>query len=249
LGNPLPFLLAFALFLINCGLDIEDPTPPSPPVWVQKSLPEEWPERGIDAHESGGIMLEWEGNPDEEIEVYEIYRAEYYKEVDSLGVYNQIARFELVSINVLKFVDTQIRERHSYFYKILAQDAANNYSQFSDSIGYSLLSGIHSELMIPNGVTDSLNSQNSLSWYYDYHIEMENYCITILSENNELILRSVFAPTAYIVQREYWQIPDSINLIPGQNYKWRIDTNANYMGLIETSGSESPWASLVYTGH
>ena len=49
---------SLSLLTIQCGLNIEDSTPPSPPVWVQKSLPEEWPEPGIDAHESGGIFLE-----------------------------------------------------------------------------------------------------------------------------------------------------------------------------------------------
>ena len=81
-------LLSLIFFnFISCGLDIEDPTPPSTPVWVQKSLPEIWPERGIDAHESGGIFLEWEPNPEDDIEAYSIFRAERFEEDDSLGKY------------------------------------------------------------------------------------------------------------------------------------------------------------------
>jgi hypothetical protein len=79
------FQISFLFF--QCGLDVEDPTPPPPPIWVQKSLPKEWPERGIDAHESGGISLEWESNFSEEIVAYNIYRATWYELNDSLGEY------------------------------------------------------------------------------------------------------------------------------------------------------------------
>jgi hypothetical protein len=43
---PTMFFLIVLIVLIGCGFDVEDPTPPSPPMWVEKSLLEEWPERG-----------------------------------------------------------------------------------------------------------------------------------------------------------------------------------------------------------
>jgi hypothetical protein len=247
----LPLLLTFNLSLLtiqSCGLDIEDPSPPSPPVWVEKSLPEEWPERGIDAHELGGIVLEWESDLQEDIEAFEIFRAEYYEHIDSLGEFDEIARLESKSLAGLQFIDTQVREQKRYYYLIAAQDGADNYSDFSDTVNFSLLRGIELEMMMPNGVSDTLGNQKLLSWYYDYHIEMENYCITILDGNNELLVRSVFSPTAYIVEREYWEIPDSIYLISGQIYYWRIDADADYQGFHETSAAESQWASFLYKG-
>ena len=94
----------FAFLISACGLDVEDPTPPSPPVWVQKSLPEEWPEQGIDAHESDGIYLEWEPNPDEDITAYRIHRATLYAINDSLGDYGLLTTLELESTPRLEYI-------------------------------------------------------------------------------------------------------------------------------------------------
>ena len=85
----------FSLLILNCGLDVEDPIPPSPPVWVEKSFPEEWPESGIDAHESGGIYLEWEPNPEGDIVAYKIYRS-VFDEIEGVqGEYGILARLDL----------------------------------------------------------------------------------------------------------------------------------------------------------
>ena len=114
--------LNFALLISACGLDIEDPTPPSPPVWVQKSLPEEWPERGIDAHESGGIYLEWYSQPEIEIMAYHVFRATWYETLDSLGDYELLASLERGSIGSTEFVDEEISILVRYFYKLKAEN-------------------------------------------------------------------------------------------------------------------------------
>jgi hypothetical protein len=243
-------LLTFNLsFLtIQCGLDIEDPTPPTPPVWVQKSLPEEWPERGIDAHESGGIFLEWESGEDENISAYWIYRAEYSSYKDSLGVYLVISIVETESKSSSEYIDANVDTRTRYFYKMKAKDLSGNESAFSDSIGYQLLPHIYPFQMKPNGQTEELNSLRLLEWDYNYNIEMENYCLTLLCEQNNLINRVILTPTNYVDATESWEIPDSVNLEINQVYRWRIDTGAIYMNGVEGAGSESAWATFLYIG-
>ena len=111
IGIQLLLTFIFALVTNQCGLDIEDPTPPSPPVWVQKSLPNEWPERGIDAHESGGIFLEWEPSLQEDIVAYSVYRSIQFEELDSLGDDELIARLEVDSNMKHEYVDQQANIR------------------------------------------------------------------------------------------------------------------------------------------
>ena len=240
------FTFHLSLLILSCGLDVEDPTPPSPPQWVPKSLPEEWPERGIDAHESGGIFLEWMSNSKDIIKSYFIYRAEHYPEFDSLGRYEQIFKLNVDTDTNFVYVDTAIKKGISYYYKLKALDLSDNLSSYSDSLSYNMLPQIGSNVMTPNGLLDSLNSVRTLNWYFAYFIQMENYCLTILDHNNELVCRSIFSPSNYVTGYEYWQIPDSIALDLGQIYKWRIEINAKYTDGVESAGSESPWATFVY---
>ncbi len=179
-------LLIFSFLIFNCGLDVEDPTPPSPPVWVQKSFPEEWPERGVDAHESGGIYLEWEASPEESISSYLIYRAEFYDEKDSLGEYHLLSLLDVESTNKLEYIDSEVELRRKYFYKLKAEDTTDKKGAFSDSVHYSLLPGFTPTAISPNGFLDTLSAGRELSWSYPYTIEMENYCLNSTSKCNFL---------------------------------------------------------------
>jgi hypothetical protein len=234
----LPFIILF-----SCGLDIEDPTPPSPPVWVQKSLPEEWPERGIDASGTGGIFLEWESKLDENIMTYHIYRVENY---DSIGNYELINQLNVIMSESLDYVDTRVVVGTDYLYRLKAEDGSRNFSDYSDPLGYTLLPALPIGELAPNGVTDTLNANRQLSWSYKYNIEMENYCLTVLSVNNELVCRVILNPTTYTGRTEVWIIPLTIQLESDQVYKWRVDTGARYIEGFETAGSESPWATFIY---
>jgi hypothetical protein len=241
--------LNFSFLIISCGLDIEDPTPPSPPVWVQKSLPEEWPERGIDAHESGGIILEWLSNPEDQIEMYTLVRAELFTDNDSIGKYAIIDRVDAGSNNLYEYVDSQIELNTRFYYKLKASNTSGAVSDYSDSLSYSLLTSISPtgwSWMEPNGFNDTLASHRTLRWYYGYEIEMENYCITLLHYDGELITRQIMVPNEYIDPIDGWVIPRSINLEIGGRYKWRIDIGGRYVHGLETSGSESAWASFIY---
>jgi hypothetical protein len=242
-------VLQLSISIIQCGLDIEDPTPPSRPHWVQKSLPGEWPEKGIDAHESGGIFLEWKSSLDDDIIAYIIYRATMYPGSDSLGNYELLIRLETESNAEGVYIDEQVVLRTRYFYKIKSVDLANNISVFSDSINFSIIPWSSLSSMNPNGLDDPLGPEMSLNWYYLNRIEMEDYCLTILDQNNDLVLREQFLPGNYASGgMESWFIPNNIILEPGVIYKWRLDTGARYVLGRETSGSESQWAIFLFIG-
>jgi hypothetical protein len=240
------FIISSSLLILQCGLDVEDPTPPAPPTWIQKSLPEEWPERGIDAHESGGVYLEWGMAENDDVVAYSVYRAQYYDVYDSLGDYSRITQLESNESPATSYVDENITRDIIYYYKMKAEDLAGNQSHYSDSIYYSIQKKIGSNLMTPNGLAYELSTDRLLSWSNDYYNEVEDYCLTILTEDSELIIRTILQPTTYIDREERWVIPDSIILQSGQIYKWRIDTGGRYIDGYESSGSESSWATFLF---
>ena len=241
-------LLIFSFLILNCGIDVEDPTPLPPPVWVQKSLPEEWPERGIDAHESVGIYLEWEVELDNDIIAYKIYRADYDALLDSVGRFEQIFRLESEGMITSKYIDTNIELNKHYIYKLKSENTAGDISTFSEPGEYTLLPQISLIEMVPNGRTETMRENAPLSWIYEYGLEMEDYIITLVSEENELVIRSQFSPGNYIGGRDYWRIPKNASLIVGDIYKWRIEVGAHYFDGWETAGSESAWANFLYIG-
>jgi len=244
----LGLLLIFSFLTLNsCGLDVEDPTPPSPPQWVEKSLPEEWPERGIDAYESHGIYLEWIQNPEDNVMTYIIFRSHYFEMNDSLGEYEELRRIENEIDYLLKYLDSEVTIRTDYFYKLKALDNSNNYSGYSDSVKYSLLPALPMSGLSPNGISDTLNANRKLFWSYSYQVEMEDYCLTLLNQKSELVFRILLSPTNYVDGFESWRVPDSVIFEPNQIYKWRIDTEAKYSNGLETAGSESNWAPFVYS--
>jgi hypothetical protein len=236
----------FSFLIFQCGLDVEDPTPPSPPVWVEKSLPEEWPECGIDAYENNSIYLEWETNTDEDIEAYWIYRAEGDGYNDTIGKYNSLIRLDGNNMTSQWYIDQSARPGISYYYKIRAEDRAGSLGEYSASILYSLLPVILVETMTPNGLNNLIEEDRTLRWRYRNYNEMEDYTITILTEENSLVIRSSDMPGNYVGGNENWNIPIDITLISGMIYKWRVDTGGHYVDGYETAGSESYWAYFKY---
>jgi hypothetical protein len=250
MGSWLLALLTFNLSLLiiqSCGLDIEDPTPPSPPVWVQKSLPEEWPEQGIDAHESGGIYLQWIANPEESNMRYKIYRAENLETINGLGDMELIAVFDQTGNNKLEYVDNNVQVDKVLYYSIVCIGEAQIESIPSDTINFRLQRPIRSDMMLPNGISQVLPTSRTLDWQNFYIDNTEEYCLTILSEEGHLIHRCVLQPQNYMAGHEKWDIPLEITLESDKYYKWRIDTGARFIEGLETWGSESPWATFKYS--
>ena len=239
--------LNFALLTTQCGFDVEDSIPPSPPQWVLKSLPEDWPERGIDAHESGGINLEWRINGSDEVVSSCIYRAEYDALIDTLSDYILVKNLEVENLENFSFVDQNIVIGKKYYYKLCSIDIANNRSIFSDSIQYKSTPKVDRSTLSPNSTITALTKTRGLSWNSYYHMEMVNYIITVIKPPSRIVVRSLFHPASYI-GRETWTIPDSVALDSGQVYLWRVDTGAEYINDVETAGSESSWASFLYIG-
>jgi hypothetical protein len=242
----MPITTIFLASYTTCGLDIEDSSPPNPPVWVQKSISVEWPERGIDAHESGGIYLEWVYESEEEIVSYEIYRAVSNDNSDEVDEYSQIGSVDIEVSTTPVFVDNYVQPGILYLYKIRAKDSADNYGSFSTSTGYRTLPAINDNEMFPNGNDAVLTRGGKLSWQYYYTIQMELYIITILSESGQLIHRAEIIPGNYVGRTEYWQPPSSVIMENDQKYQWRLDISAEIENGIEVSGAESQWATFNY---
>ena len=81
-----------------------------------------------------------------------------------------------------------------------------------------------------------------------FYIELEDFCLTILTEANELIFRRLLQPHNYADESESWTIPSDIIMNANEVYQWRIDACASYRDGSETSGSESHWATFLYGG-
>ena len=242
-------LFIFSLLIIGCGFDVEDSTPPSKPRWVPKSLPEEWPERGIDAHESGGIFLEWEPNPIEEnVTSYLLHRAEYFELEDSLGDFELLSTLMLELSSASEYIDRSTTIDTRYHYVLIAEDASENHSTASDTLNYMCFAALRSDRMLPNGLSPPIGTNRELQWEYIHQVAMENYTLTILNVVNDLILRCELTPGNYIGYTEYFTIPDTIGLLSEGVYKWRVDMGAQYVAGCETVGSESPWATFLYRG-
>ena len=101
--------------------------------------------------------------------------------------------------------------------------------------------------MTPSSQNEYLPINRTLTWNNYYLNEVENYCLTLLTFEGVLLTRVILQPTSYTNGNEYWQIPDSIELEDNEYYKWRIDVGANYLFGFETTGSESEWATFLYS--
>jgi hypothetical protein len=240
------FVTTFCLYA--CGLDVEDSSPPSSPKWVHKSIPAAWPEHGVDAHESQGIHLEWEPNsPDEEIIEYLIYRSTYFDVSDSIGDFEFLAIRITASDPSSEYIDQSAVTGAKYHFKIKARDSGGNTSEFSAELFYTLLPQITSAAMWPNGLKSPLPVDRGLSWVYQYSVAMEDYCITILDIEDTFVWRSMFSPSNYTGNNQSWTIPVEVILNTDRIYKWRVDMGAQYVDGMETAGSESAWATFLYT--
>ena len=226
-------------------MDVEDSTPPSPPIWIQKSLPEEWPERGIDAHESGGIILEWEENPSaDNVVMYHLYRSK-----DSPGD-SEIESFQLIYTQYRsqalppEYIDRNTELNTVYRYYLNSENDSENAGMNSDTIKYARFEAINSATMIPNGLNVMLQPNRQLRWHANYAVQVENFTLTIIGDENRLILRKVIYPGNYEGGVEYYYIPENISLVEGKSYSWRIDMGAQIENESETMGSESEWATF-----
>lgn len=239
------YTISILIILASCGIDVEDPSSPGTPRWVKKSLPEAWPERGIDAFELGGIYLEWVSNIEDEVDMYHLFRSSI-SEIDASSLaFEIIASIPANDNDTLSYIDRAASEGYTHYYKLIAEDFSGNQSASSDSIYYELVQRLPSASLSPNNYA-VLNIERNLSWRYYYSIQMEYYIITLLQEDGKFIFRQVFQPSNYTGALESWKIPTQVQLVEGEIYKWRLDTISKIEESRETAGSESKWATFTY---
>ena len=146
-----------------------------------------------------------------------------------------------------EYIDRSTTVDTRYYYVLIAEDASENQSTPSDTLGYMRLGAVGLASMLPNGLLVPLDSDRNLQWIYYYDVAMENYTMTILSADNGLILRRELTPGNYIGVRERFTVPDTIILTSGSVYKWRVDMGGRYAEDREAAGSESLWATFLYS--
>ncbi|MBO8131185.1 MAG: hypothetical protein H0Z29_06675 [Candidatus Marinimicrobia bacterium] len=240
------YILSVFLILnlvISCGLNVEDPFPPSRPRWVEKSAPEDTIEKGIDAyHENNSIFLQWYLNDEDDIAFYEIYRKKV--EPDSEGNFVRIVTIEIISlINPDTFYyDQGIKINKNYFYYLRAIDRAGNKSIPSDTIRYRIIP--KPIVAKPLGqITDTIplfqwNDFSNLS--YEYVIRIEE------AETGNLIWISRFLRPNYgdFEQSKLYNFDGKAIascLERNKLYRWRVDAIAEEARGVEIAGSESEW--------
>lgn len=189
-------------------------------------------------------LEEYLPNPIEDnVTHYLLHRAEYFALEDSLGDFKLLSTLRSAFVHIDRSTTVNTR----YHYTLVARDGSENRSAPSDTLGYMRLAEVRSDLMLPNGLSVSLNSDRKLQWIYSYNVAMENYTITILDADNGLILRRELTPGNYIGSGEYFIVPDNIVLLSDCIYRWRVDMGGQYVEGCETAGSESDWATFLYT--
>ncbi len=235
------------LFFIGCELPIEK-EPPAVPVWVNKSQPQDSVETGIDAiPEENSIFLNWHPVMDEDMEGYQIYRADITDDLD----HNEEEYFELIGlINIYHnpefdtlFYDEDVQIKKLYRYYIRAFDYDDNLSQPSDTIEYKL---IEKATLITPTDKEAVSTSPVFKWR---NTARTNEIVIRLEEfpAGNVVWITRFNSPGYaeeIVEKRYNfdQSAKHSTLKPGQQYRWRIDciafTNPDGTDL---EGSESVW--------
>ncbi len=261
-----PFLVIIAI--LGCTQVREDPDPPSPPHWVEKSPPEALVEAGIDAISSGSpaILLMWNANSEPDLAGYIIYRAD----TTASHPFQPIAEIDLIQTweSDTSFIDEMLHPYVDYYYYLTARDHAGNESAPSDTIQYRLMQACQ-----PLSPVDQTLNVDALTFSWIDPLGAHTY-------TQEYVLRvEALAPEPHTVwlarfyQRWYteqttgdpiqfdWfsaseQWPDWVNvclsleddLSPGL-YRWKIKNISevdNTTGLDECSG-ESEWVFFEIT--
>lgn len=171
-------LILSTIFILACPDPVEDPDPPAPPIWVEKSQPESWIERGIDAESRNRIILMWYPNNEADLAGYKIYRADTKIE----NGFKERFRIELIQ-NVgadTIFYDDGVSKYVDYYYFIKAFDNAGNESDNSDTLTYQLLNSPRLVFPVDEKVSGRFTFQwmdlaSNYTYSTEYVIRMEYY--------------------------------------------------------------------------
>lgn len=233
----------FSCIFIQCGESIEDPDPPSRPIWIEKSAPLSIIETGIRPYAEGdGILLEWHPNLENDLAGYKLYRAGD----DIKNKFEKIADINAFTVGGADtfYIDDLINFNTDYFYFLKAYDQAGNLSVPSDTLRYRLIPKV--EPTSPYGTISS--PQPAFEWY-DFSSETFQYVIRIeVFLSREVIWISQFRRPNYtdFLQKIAYNCDGTAtisSLNSGTTYQWCIKAISlidNYN--LDLGGSLSNWA-------
>ena len=244
-------VLIIILFLCiqNCDW-FDEVKVPDTPLWVKKSLPVDSIENGIDAEPlENSIFMHWHPVRNKNLEGYKIYRSEIkdplddsikeeFKVITKINIYHN-PEYDTV------FVDEDVKLNYFYRYIIRSFNYDGVLSEPSDTIEYSLIP--KASLVSPReGMVNPVRPE--FKWRNGTRV-------------NQLVLRLESFPSRKIIWLCKFQnnnytneittlrynnvrnYPATLNsLVPGQQYRWRIDLIAFTNGWgADVEGSESLW--------
>ncbi len=259
---------AFIFILFGCPDYVEDPNPPAPPVFVEKTYPADLIEKGIGAYnfntenpDKNSIQLMWHPNTEDDLAGYKLYRAlEIVDELTDFEVIETIDLSTTMSGRDTFFVDTTPAELKRYYYYLTAYDLAGNNSLPSDSISYKLLKKPHA-FPIAHGTT----SRNLTFRWEEHQLDSEfpqNSVIRINDEDDLTVWVCLFyypfngysfnfAPNGENVNEEVVIAFNGIEgYLPPGRYFWKVEALRLGNGIstdadMDYVGAESDWVEFI----
>jgi hypothetical protein len=222
----------FAIFTCSKKINQSSLKPPKV-VLIPSAADTSLVEKGIDAvPDRNAVRIEWHLSSDDRVTGYEIFRR-----AGETG--------EFVSIRTTAETDsffedlvpqTQVPVR--YYYTVLAVNDEDLRSETGDTLSYMLLK--KSQNLLPKG--ESALTKPVFTWTdpnqaHEYILRLEE------NIGNKTVWLSVI-PADYgsqiqSVHFNFDQKASIAGLVPGQDYRWRIDVRGQ-----NNSGSESEWVAL-----
>lgn len=254
------FALIIGLIFMSC---VDNPNI-SVPEFIEKSMPYELEETGIDAHYENAIYLEWEEPATREAEGilgYYLYRGTFQDGEYSFDKVANVVRESIGNINPSdSYVDYTVNLDTTYYYYLRSYNDFGVSRETSDTAYFQLV--YKANLYSPLGdVTD-----NKTRFYFSYgstHIDDISYLYMRLFYNDNGAFR-----IKYFTKSERYDLSNgrfyvyldnsnshvhvlTDNLSIGDDgkrylekgqYKWRVDAvSTEPDGVAETQGSESNW--------
>ena len=254
------FLLSFFVIAFQCT-DVENPNPPEIPKIVDKSVPEKFTEKGIDAiEETNAIIIQWEANSEKDLEGYYIYRAANTINSNSDELkYSKTATISVNYVNPIatatEYIDYNVSIKIQYFYYIRAFNQSGNVSDASDTISYKLAA--KPTLYCPQGIicpedgsTASQTPTFSFKYSPDIDFGISYFIIKVADINGDSLWCYGFPREGYdgstqkiIFNKDGSSLVDT--LTSGGQYQWKIDaiTPTGY-NTPEIEGAESAWVQF-----
>jgi len=243
------FLFIICLLFSSCGENLEDPDPPSRPQWIEKSLPYDTTESGIDADPNGDvIVLEWLTGNEDDLDSYRIYRTSGSTEEDFILLDEMNAN--PVAGSESEYIDENITVGSFYFYFIRAVDQAGNLSPRSDTLEYKITQKVN--ILSPSGtiatVKPTFQWADPVSASSEYVIRVEQF-----SPNRVIWLAGLTRQTYTVGEPQslvygagtVFYLAQS-ELSRGVNYRWRLDAVTSFnRDNTEIAGSESNWGYFI----